>query len=288
MTSKKAQTPKLHIISGLPRSGSTLLSALLSQNPEIHAGISSPLLSSILALRDVYNTQDATALSLIDEKEQLQIYRQLIGSYYETRRHGRGIVFDTNRGWTGHLNLLDRLSPESKVIACVRNLEAIVDSVERIFRQNPFILPKLFGGPQEWQSMNSRVDTVLNANRLVGQPWTALQEAVYSEHSSKVLLVDYDLLATSPLDVIACIYDFLEMPRYTKHNVNNVELLASEAEKIQKFDDNLSAPNLHKVEKEVTYQARQSVLTPDVLEKLKGLNFWRNLQGSDAKLLTRM
>lgn len=288
MTNKKSQAPKLHIISGLPRSGSTLLSAILSQNPEIHAGISSQLLNSILSLRDVYNSQEATALSLVDEKEQLHIYRQLIASYYETRRNGRGIVFDTNRIWTGHLNLLDRLSPESKVVACVRSLEAIVDSVERIFRQNPFLLPKLFDFPHEWRSMNSRVDAVLNSNRLIGQPWTALQEAVYSEHSSKVLLVDYDLLATSPLEVISCIYDFLRIPRYTKHDVNNVELLATEAEKIRKFDENFSAPNLHKVEKEVTYRARQSVLTPDVLEKLKGLNFWRNLQGSDAKLLTRM
>ena len=31
-----------HFISGLPRSGSTLLSAILLQNPRFHAGMSSP------------------------------------------------------------------------------------------------------------------------------------------------------------------------------------------------------------------------------------------------------
>jgi hypothetical protein len=35
--------PKFHFISGLPRSGSTLLSAILRQNPRFHAGISSSL-----------------------------------------------------------------------------------------------------------------------------------------------------------------------------------------------------------------------------------------------------
>lgn len=35
--------PSFHFISGLPRSGSTLLSALLGQNPGVHASISSPL-----------------------------------------------------------------------------------------------------------------------------------------------------------------------------------------------------------------------------------------------------
>jgi branched-chain amino acid transport system permease protein len=39
----------LHVISGLPRSGSTLLSSLLSQNPDVYASISSPLLGAMLA-----------------------------------------------------------------------------------------------------------------------------------------------------------------------------------------------------------------------------------------------
>jgi|GEM_PF-4605816 len=38
---------KIHFISGLPRSGSTLLSGILTQNPGIHAGMSSPVASLI-------------------------------------------------------------------------------------------------------------------------------------------------------------------------------------------------------------------------------------------------
>ncbi len=34
---------RLHFISGLPRSGSTLLAALLRQNPRFSAGMSSPV-----------------------------------------------------------------------------------------------------------------------------------------------------------------------------------------------------------------------------------------------------
>ena len=43
---------RFHFISGLPRSGSTLLSAILRQNPRFHAGVSSPVgafFSSVLA-----------------------------------------------------------------------------------------------------------------------------------------------------------------------------------------------------------------------------------------------
>jgi sulfotransferase len=34
---------QLHFISGLPRSGSTLLAGILRQNPQFHAAISSPV-----------------------------------------------------------------------------------------------------------------------------------------------------------------------------------------------------------------------------------------------------
>jgi len=34
---------KIHFISGLPRSGSTLLAGILRQNPRFHAGMSSPV-----------------------------------------------------------------------------------------------------------------------------------------------------------------------------------------------------------------------------------------------------
>ena len=41
----------VHFISGLPRSGSTLLAAILRQNPRFHAGMSSPVASLFMALQ---------------------------------------------------------------------------------------------------------------------------------------------------------------------------------------------------------------------------------------------
>src|SRR5690348_9110027 len=41
----------IHFISGLPRSGSTLLGAILSQNPRFHAGMSSPVAQMFSSLQ---------------------------------------------------------------------------------------------------------------------------------------------------------------------------------------------------------------------------------------------
>ena len=40
----------IHFISGLPRSGSTLLVAILRQNPRFHAGMTSPVGAMYMAL----------------------------------------------------------------------------------------------------------------------------------------------------------------------------------------------------------------------------------------------
>jgi sulfotransferase len=57
----------IHFISGLPRSGSTLLSALLLQNPALHAGITSPVGALVAAmLREVSQGNDS-ALMAVDE-----------------------------------------------------------------------------------------------------------------------------------------------------------------------------------------------------------------------------
>jgi len=121
----------LHVISGLPRSGSTLLSSLLSQNPDIYASISSPLLGAMLAVRNQLNMADYSASSLIKEDEQLDLYRNMIEGYYNSRRWQRNAVFDANRQWTSNLGLLHALSPDSKVIVCVRNMAAVINSFER-------------------------------------------------------------------------------------------------------------------------------------------------------------
>ena len=43
MTGSPEPLPKLHFISGLPRSGSTLLAGILRQNPRFHAAMTGPV-----------------------------------------------------------------------------------------------------------------------------------------------------------------------------------------------------------------------------------------------------
>ena len=56
----------------------------------------------------------------------------------------------------------------------------------------------------------SRTEALARANGLVGSAWTALKDGFYSEESSRLLVIEYDLLARKPLEVLKLVYDFVD------------------------------------------------------------------------------
>jgi sulfotransferase len=71
----------LHFIAGLPRSGSTLLAAILRQNPEIEAGMSSPVGGIFTAVQGAIGRKNEAALFLSDAQKE-RMLRAVFESYY--------------------------------------------------------------------------------------------------------------------------------------------------------------------------------------------------------------
>lgn len=259
-----------HFISGLPRSGSTLMAAILRQNPRFHAGMSSP----IAALFDGIIAQVSAGSELatmVDQEQRARLLRGLFDSYYAGVT--APIIFDTNRAWTAKLPALMTLFPDAKIIACVRDVAWVMDSLERQYRANAFEHTRLFNSPGERSTVYTRIEALANANRLVGFPWHALREACYSEFAQRIILVEYDLVAHRPAEVFALIYEFLGEPAFA-HDFDNVVYDAPE------FDAQLGLDGLHRVHKKVEPRARQTILPPDLFERYAKLAFWRDMPKS--------
>jgi sulfotransferase len=270
-------TARLHFISGLPRSGSTLLAGLLRQNPRVHAAMTSPVAGLLEVLLNAMGPQNETAVFL-DEARKAAILRSVVDAYYRPQAD-KGLVIDTNRAWCARLPTLASLFPEAKVIACVRNVAWILDSFERLVRKNAFNPSRLFGSPQERMTVYSRVEALAHRERVVGFAWSALKEAYYGEHSGMLLLVEYDLLAQRPIDTLRLIYEFLGEPWF-EHDAENVEYEEPE------FDAQLGAPGLHTVKRRVEWVARRTILPPDLFERYAGLSFWSDPKGTRAYRIT--
>ncbi len=260
--------PRFHFISGLPRSGSTLLSAILRQNPRFHAGISSslcPLFTSAMSV------MAGEGHALISKERRENVLRGLFASW-AAHLPENTVVFDTNRLWTARLPALLAIMPDAKIICTVRSVAAIMDSIERLIRSNPLLPSRLFSD-DERANVYTRTDALSQRNRLVGSSWTCLKEAFYGPNANSLLVIDYDYLAQAPAKVTSLIYEFLGEEPFA-HDFNN--LVFDEPD----FDEELRMPGLHKVRSQVKFEAAEIGVAARPLRTLQGAEF---LDRGDAK-----
>ena len=255
---------EMYFISGLPRSGSTLLSAILRQNPDIYADISSPLQGLVNSAIQVITGSETN--HLIKDDKRKTILTGLFESYYADT--DRPIVFDTSRGWTSKTNLLKTLYPQTKIICCVRDLPWILDSFERITAKNSMYGATLTDD-ESCQTVTTRCDALMDVKKhgQVVKPYYYLEEGLLL-NPDMIMLVEYESLCKKPESVMRELYEFIDKDYYA-HDFNNVEY------KNDVFDMALNMKDLHTVRKQVSWEERLSILPKSVWDKYGGKEFWR-------------
>lgn len=256
----------IHFLSGLPRSGSTLLGALLRQNPALHSGMSSPVSGLVGRLQGAMDPRSEFA-SLMTEANRRDVLCGVVEGFYRGV-HAERTVVDTNRAWCSRLPLIHALYPDAKVIVCVRDLAWIMDSFERVLRANPLGVSRLFQG-REALTVQTRADALAAPGGTVGFAWSATQEAFYGEHADKLIVVDYEALCREPHRALDAVYAKLGLAPFA-HDVEGVAYRDGD-----RFDADLGLPGLHKVDPRVRFVERPTVLPPELFRRFSGRTFWR-------------
>lgn len=259
-----------HFISGLPRAGSTLLAALLRQNPRFHANMSGPVAGMVLAMLGEMSDRNEFSL-FIDNAQRTRLLRGVFDNYYGDEI-AADVVFDTSRMWCAKQPLVQQLFPGAKTIACVRHVSWIIDSIERVIRDNALQPSSIFNF-QTGGTVYSRAEGVGNADGMVGHAYNALKEAFYGEHTPHLMLVQYETLVRDPAAAMAAIYDFIGEPLF-QHDFDNV-IFDADA-----FDARAGTPGLHKVHRKVAASERATILPPDVFRRFENDAFWVNPQAN--------
>jgi sulfotransferase len=258
-------TRTVHFISGLPRAGSTLLSAILRQNPHFHTRITSPVFSMVGGLQEKMSGASEFVVFFDDDRRRA-ILRGAFDSYYYDVAPDR-VVFDTNRAWTSKIALLLDLFPGTRIICCVREVAWIVDSMERMLHKNPQQLSRVYNF-KPGNSVYSRADTLMNSESgLIGIRWSTLREAWFSEFAKHLIVVNYESLVHQPALTIQRLYQELHETPFA-HDFQNVSYDEPE------YDAVLGMPGMHKVRPKVEFDGRTSCIPPELFAKYADLNFW--------------
>jgi len=249
---------------------------LLLQNPALHAGITSPVGALIGGTLRLVSQGNESAL-LLDDGQREALLRGVFEATYHAI-HPTRTVFDTNRGWTGRLDLLASLYPDAKVICCVRHVPWILDSIERLVRRNRWELSKIFDFDPDG-TVYSRAEGLTGRTGLVGFPLNALKQSMHSAQSGRLLLLPYDTLTREPARAMEAVYAFTGLTPF-QHDFDNVVFDAAE------FDARLGTPGLHTVARKVAWEERQTVLPPDLWSRYESASIWRdpkfNIRGVPA------
>jgi sulfotransferase len=232
-------------MAGLPRSGSTLLSSILNQNPDIYSGPQTDFPRMMLSM--YHETQRSESFqSGYNTEGYVNLMRQIPNNFYANI--DRKIIIDKNRTWgtIDNIKLLDLLSDNVKIICPVRPILEILASFVRLAENNPnnFIDKRIKDIPSGYyRSLNdARCDLLMSDEEGLEHNIFSLASALQPEHRKKFHFVLYKDLVTKPKESISSIYDFLEIPRF-EHNFNNLKW-----EKMPNETNVFGIPNMHSVQ----------------------------------------
>lgn len=238
---------QIFFLGGLPRTGSSLLTAILSQNPDMLSEGSSGLLGLMKNVEGIFEKDEALKHSLqnTNRREVGENFISAVPHYYYEERSSKYVV-DKNRHWT-HPAVLETvkkyITEDPKVIVMLRPIVEIAESIFYIAQENDDIEQAyawMWGG-----------DPLIS-------PFDALKYGI-SSHKEHFLFVTYDKLVLETQDTMNRIYDFLEIPRF-EHMLDEID-----STNVQEGDYHLLG--LHEIREKIGKREKNVELPEEILNR---------------------
>lgn len=268
-----------YFISGLPRSGSTVLRSLLNQNPRFHAGSASPVLSTMYTVEN-HLQQDELFHANPKPQQAHSIISNIIYQFYSDVDNP--VVFDSNRAWPARVPYIENyVGQQAKIICTVRDYEEILTSFEMLLRRNPYQHGQIrvdFISEQLIKlniplTLENRCEYIAGPQGILGQSANAIMEGIQQGHLDKIHFVEYKNIVNHPQETLNSIYEFLGEESF-EHTFDNLENQTREQD-LQTY----GLSDMHEVRKKLksTSANPKDVLTSEILEKCRNTDFWRRL-----------
>ena len=189
---------QIHFMSGVPRSGSTVLAAILNQNKHTHVSTTSGVVFALDALANVWHSQ---GLLGENDKERTKLARTMgavLDTFYEDVEEP--VIIDKGRGWpipTILSAMTQVLGEKPKIVATVRSIPDCMASYVRVAK--PDDLDEFI--------YSGILSTHLKAS------YIAIQTG-YEFAPECFCIVEYEDLVADPEAQLARIHEFLDLPDF--------------------------------------------------------------------------
>jgi hypothetical protein len=265
-------------LAGMQRSGATIISQILNQNPDIWVSPASPLFRMMVTQSQSHNELeniDYNRSAAIDD-----VIATIPHAFYQDK--SAKYIIDKNLNWPNPLgmDLIHKyITQNIKIICPVRNVLDVLVSFDTIINAHPDSKNNQMDEQVLAQTLadkpmaDRRADFLMRHDRDVSLSIKFMKQMVMAGHRDLFHFVDYDDFIKDPQKEINKIYAFLEIEKYN-HEFENVKDVSHIS------DDSLTGiKHLHTIRPTIQKISRrpEDVLLPETINRYSGLEFWRNI-----------
>jgi len=260
---------KLHVITGLPRAGSTLMQNVLAQNPKFKVTSTSELPSIISEISKVWsNSLEIKNYLNKDRVGTEQRLSNTMKAFIETWHGTDKVVFDKSRGWTNTHLLLNDLYPDAVLIVMVRDLRNVFASVEKQHQKNPILDT---ASNFEEKTVYNRADQMFSPQGLIGGPLAGITDVIQRKNR-QAIFIKYEDFADDPEKTMKTIYEKID-ERYYLHNFENIQNTADDPDGFYLWKyPHQGCGKISELQKDEWKQLYTEDLANIIMEKFKDFN----------------
>ena len=253
---------KYYFISGLPRSGNTLLASILNENENILATCQSIFPSIFYDLQTITQENDVYK-NYPQDKRFETFYKNLFNNFFINDNE----KYIIQRGeFITPINLqnLKNYCPNNiKIVILVRDVADVLKSfINHSYSYKNYYL-------NQFETNDEKAEFLIEDHVYITTMIESIKILIENNEIDNYLLIDYDKFILQPQYYLEKIYSYYKIKNFN-HNLENIKQLAG-------YKDYLYDHNLHKINPKIVKNIYDVKSSKKIQEKCNSLNYWKNL-----------
>ena len=235
MTSEPKKNKQLFFLVAQPRSGNTLFTSIMNQNPEIAC---TPNSITLEIMKDLFLLKETDVFqNYPDHKSLDNVLDVVYDTYYKD--WPQQTIIDRGPVMTpGNFSLMQKhFKQPFKCIVLLRNVLDVLASYIKWYTENP----DAFVNKYNLKNDEEKLSMVMNKDGAVAKDLEAIKNAF--NYPDICHFVKYDDLVARPEEEIKKIYQFINIP-YFSHRFDNLQQVEVNG---MKYDDTIVGKNMHNI-----------------------------------------
>ena len=226
---------QIYFLCAMPRSGNTLFSSIMNQNPDV---VVTPNSITLEIMKDLFLLKRIdTFENFPDEQSLNNVLDEVYNLYYKHWNYK--VIIDRGPVCTPS-NLMVMKKHFKQPIRCVvlvRDLLDVLASYVKWFETEPTAFPNKHG----YKNIEEKLSKIMNKNGAVAKELMSIQYLL--QHPEIAVFIKYDDLVINPEKELRKVYNFLNLP-YFQHRFINLEQITVNG---LQYNDSIFGKNMHTI-----------------------------------------